>query len=233
VAQDATEDKFQSSFSALNRALELLGKEGVTSDMFSRCVIDSRDGRRMIANIAKGKDPKPVYDSLYINSLMRDVIFASKNDGIPSFASQFLSDKGIRRLMTTLSSIEVSVIECVYRLLPGRQIELTADLAVRQGIPHTRVLQIEQQAIDKMRRQYAILTATPPEIAPEVAATPLSEKELSKRVFHALARNQVHTVGELVTKREDELLGYANFGGQKSLDEVKEFLYYKGLRLAG
>ena len=43
---------------------------------------------------------------------------------------------------------------------------------------------------------------------------------------------QINTVGELLTKTEDDLLNITNFG-QKSLDEVKQKLDERGLTLRG
>ena len=45
-----------------------------------------------------------------------------------------------------------------------------------------------------------------------------------------MKRAQVNTVGELLTKTEDDLLNITNFG-QKSLDEVIEKLDERGLKL--
>ena len=49
---------------------------------------------------------------------------------------------------------------------------------------------------------------------------------------NCLKRAQVNTVGELLTKTEDDLLNITNFG-QKSLDEVKQKLDERGLTLRG
>jgi DNA-directed RNA polymerase subunit alpha len=47
-----------------------------------------------------------------------------------------------------------------------------------------------------------------------------------------LKRAQINTVGELVSKTEDDLLAITNFG-QKSLDEVLQKLDERGLSLRG
>ena len=52
---------------------------------------------------------------------------------------------------------------------------------------------------------------------------PIEDLDLSERPRNCLKRAQVNTVGELLTKNEDDLLNITNFG-QKSLDEVKEKL---------
>ena len=57
--------------------------------------------------------------------------------------------------------------------------------------------------------------------------TPIEELDLSVRAFNCLKANDITTVGQLLTKKEEELLGLRNFG-RKSLDEIKEKLVEKG-----
>jgi DNA-directed RNA polymerase subunit alpha len=61
---------------------------------------------------------------------------------------------------------------------------------------------------------------------------PIEDLDLSERPRNCLKRAQVNTVGELVTKTEDDLLAITNFG-QKSLDEVLQKLDERGLALRG
>jgi DNA-directed RNA polymerase subunit alpha len=61
---------------------------------------------------------------------------------------------------------------------------------------------------------------------------PIEDLDLSERPNNCLKRAQVNTVGELLTKTEDDLLNITNFG-QKSLDEVKAKLDERGLSLRG
>jgi DNA-directed RNA polymerase subunit alpha len=61
---------------------------------------------------------------------------------------------------------------------------------------------------------------------------PIEDLDLSERPNNCLKRAQVNTVGELLTKTEDDLLNITNFG-QKSLDEVKAKLDERGLQLRG
>ena len=61
---------------------------------------------------------------------------------------------------------------------------------------------------------------------------PIEELDLSERPNNCLKRAQVNTIGELLTKTEDDLLNITNFG-QKSLDEVKAKLDERGLTLRG
>src|SRR5690348_15390561 len=55
----------------------------------------------------------------------------------------------------------------------------------------------------------------------------IKELDLSVRAFNCLKANDITTVGQLLTKKEDELLSLRNFG-RKSLDEIKEKLVEKG-----
>ncbi len=59
---------------------------------------------------------------------------------------------------------------------------------------------------------------------------PIEALDLSERPRNCLRRAQIHTVGELVEKTEDDLLNITNFG-QKSLEEVAAKLDELGLSL--
>jgi DNA-directed RNA polymerase subunit alpha len=61
---------------------------------------------------------------------------------------------------------------------------------------------------------------------------PIEDLDLSERPRNCLKRAQVNTIGELLTKTEDDLLAITNFG-QKSLDEVTAKLDERGLSLRG
>lgn len=58
----------------------------------------------------------------------------------------------------------------------------------------------------------------------------IEDLDLSERPRNCLKRAQVHTVGELLQKTQDDLLAITNFG-QKSLDEVIQKLDERGLSL--
>ena len=60
--------------------------------------------------------------------------------------------------------------------------------------------------------------------------TPIEDMDFSVRSYNCLKREGVTTVGELVEKSEEDLLGIRNFG-QKSIDEVKQKLAEMGLSL--
>jgi DNA-directed RNA polymerase subunit alpha len=65
----------------------------------------------------------------------------------------------------------------------------------------------------------------------QVLAQPVAEISFSPRVRNALQKLGVNTLGDIVHKTEEELLGIPNFG-RTSLRELKEFLSSKGLSLA-
>jgi DNA-directed RNA polymerase subunit alpha len=64
----------------------------------------------------------------------------------------------------------------------------------------------------------------------QILRTPISEFELSVRSRNCLAKMEIKTLGDLITKTEAELLAYKNFG-ETSLQEIKDILAQKGLRL--
>ena len=59
---------------------------------------------------------------------------------------------------------------------------------------------------------------------------PIEEMDLTVRSYNCLKREGIHTVGELVSRTEADLLDIRNFG-QKSIDEVKIKLAGMGLSL--
>ena len=59
---------------------------------------------------------------------------------------------------------------------------------------------------------------------------PIEDLDLSERPRNCLKRGQVHTIGELLTNSEEDLMNITNFG-QKSLDEIKQKLDERGLSL--
>src|SRR6185369_7857182 len=61
-------------------------------------------------------------------------------------------------------------------------------------------------------------------------ALPIEEMDLTVRSYNCLKREGIHTIGELVSRSEADLLDIRNFG-QKSIDEVKTKLGAMGLQL--
>lgn len=64
----------------------------------------------------------------------------------------------------------------------------------------------------------------------QILRTPITDFELSVRARNCLSKMNIVTLGDLVRKTEQELLSYKNFG-ETSLNEIKEILLSKNLRL--
>jgi len=102
------------------------------------------------------------------------------------------------------------------------------------------------QAAEILIRQLAIFTDIEKiegfgEAAAEIPESPVShamenfpieELELGVRSYNCLKRVGIETIGELVSKSENELAAIPNFG-RKSIEEVKETLATHGLNLKG
>ena len=64
----------------------------------------------------------------------------------------------------------------------------------------------------------------------QVLRTPISDFELSVRARNCLNNMDILTLGDLLERSEVELLSFKNFG-ETSLNEIKDILHSKGLRL--
>ena len=64
----------------------------------------------------------------------------------------------------------------------------------------------------------------------EQLSTPIEQLDMTVRSYNCLKREGIHTVGELITRSEADLLDIRNFG-TKSIDEVKVKLISLGLGL--
>ena len=65
---------------------------------------------------------------------------------------------------------------------------------------------------------------------PPALAKPIEELDLTVRSYNCLKREGIHTVGELITRSEADLMDIRNFGA-KSIDEVKDKLASMGIAL--
>ncbi len=120
--------------------------------------------------------------------------------------------------------------------------KLVIDIETDGSIPPRDALASAGDTLKKLTELIAGLSEEPQglelgEVA-SIAATspdldlPIEDLDLSERPRNCLKRAQINTVGELLTKTEDDLLNITNFG-QKSLDEVKQKLDERGLTLRG
>ena len=71
----------------------------------------------------------------------------------------------------------------------------------------------------------------PPQVAESMLSMPVKCLDLSIRALNCLSTEGVKTVGQLLEKREEEILAIRNFG-TVTLDEVRERLAGHGLELA-
>src|SRR5258708_25940146 len=92
--------------------------------------------------------------------------------------------------------------------------------AVRHGAEHiTQPLSLFTRFRDSIEKHEAELRGEKGS-QNRLMDTPIEELDLSVRAFNCLKANEIQTVGQLLQKREEELLALRNFG-RKSLDEIK------------
>jgi len=110
-------------------------------------------------------------------------------------------------------------------------IEVTTDGTVTPEEAVSTAAQLFTQHLDLFVRFGDSIVTTQPgapaKVGNRLNETPIEELDLSVRAFNCLKANDITSVGQLLTKKEDELLGLRNFG-RKSLDEIKEKLVEKG-----
>jgi DNA-directed RNA polymerase subunit alpha len=68
------------------------------------------------------------------------------------------------------------------------------------------------------------------QFAAEQLSMPVEALDLTVRSYNCLKREGIHTVGELITRSEADLMDIRNFGA-KSIDEVKDKLASMGIAL--
>ena len=105
------------------------------------------------------------------------------------------------------------------------------DALASAGDTLRKLVELVAQLADEPRGLELGEIASPMSTSPDLDLA-IEELDLSERPRNCLKRAQINTVGELLTKTEDDLLNITNFG-QKSLDEVKQKLDERGLSLRG
>ncbi len=140
----------------------------------------------------------------------------------------------IRRVSITVEPVRVEMSTDYDRLL--LEIETDGSLSPRDALASAgSTLRTLVQLVEEMSDEPEGLTLGE---APAAASgspdldLPIEDLDLSERPRNCLKRAQVNSVGELLTKTEDDLLAITNFG-QKSLDEVVQKLDERGLTLRG
>ena len=121
------------------------------------------------------------------------------------------------------------------------RIDITTDGSIdpRDSIGQAAEILIRQLAIftdlDRIEgfgEQAAAEAQAEPALAHGMENFPIEELELGVRSYNCLKRVGIETIGDLVTKTENELAAIPNFG-KKSIEEVKETLATHGLTLRG
>ena len=105
---------------------------------------------------------------------------------------------------------------------PTDALSYSADILIKQLTPFVDYVRVSQIAEEKERIRLSV-----PE---EQFNMPVEQMDLSVRTLNALRRGGIVTVGELIGRREKELLSLRNFG-QKSKQELEERLKAMGMSL--
>jgi DNA-directed RNA polymerase subunit alpha len=103
-----------------------------------------------------------------------------------------------------------------------------AEILIRQLAIFTDIERIEGFG----EAAQAEVGAAEPSLAHGMENFPIEELELGVRSYNCLKRVGIETIGDLVSKSENELASIPNFG-KKSIEEVKETLATHGLGLRG
>ena len=106
---------------------------------------------------------------------------------------------------------------------PAEAISQSARILTEQLTPF-----IDYAKVSRIEAEKQLVRASIPD---EKYNMPVEQLELSVRTMNCLRRGGINTVGELISKAEEELLSLHNFG-QKSMQEVRERLEALGLSLS-
>jgi DNA-directed RNA polymerase subunit alpha len=113
---------------------------------------------------------------------------------------------------------------------PKEAIAQAAEILIRQLAIFTDIEKIE--GFGEAAAAQADGAAPTESLAHGMENFPIEELELGVRSYNCLKRVGIETIGDLVTKTENELAAIPNFG-KKSIEEVKETLQAHGLGLRG
>jgi len=113
------------------------------------------------------------------------------------------------------------------------EVETDGSVDPRTAVAQASAILIERLSIFADPKDIRLLGEEEPE-APqpggEMANILIEELELGVRSYNCLKRVGVETIGDLISKTEDDLSAIPNFG-KKSIEEVKENLARHGLGL--
>ena len=104
------------------------------------------------------------------------------------------------------------------------------DLALQANPENSRARMFRRDAAAALNMYYDEDQERRDDKRNKLLRTPINDFELSVRSRNCLAKMNIKSLGDLVKKTEAELLSYKNFG-ETSLNEIKDILKVKGLRL--
>ena len=113
------------------------------------------------------------------------------------------------------------------------EVETDGSVDPRTAVAQASAILIERLAIFADPKDIRLLAEEepePPQPGGEMANILIEELELGVRSYNCLKRVGVETIGDLISKSEDDLSAIPNFG-KKSIEEVKENLARHGLAL--
>jgi DNA-directed RNA polymerase subunit alpha len=113
------------------------------------------------------------------------------------------------------------------------EVETDGSVDPRTAVAHASAILIERLSIFADPKDIRLLGEEEPEVPQpggEMANILIEELELGVRSYNCLKRVGVETIGDLISKSEDDLAAIPNFG-KKSVEEVKENLARHGLGL--
>ena len=113
------------------------------------------------------------------------------------------------------------------------EVETDGSVDPRTAVAQASAILIERLTIFADPKDIRLLVEEEPEAPPpggEMANILIEELELGVRSYNCLKRVGVETIGDLISKTEDDLSAIPNFG-KKSIEEVKENLARHGLGL--
>jgi DNA-directed RNA polymerase subunit alpha len=189
--------------------------EVINSDLYI-CTIAEKGHLRMELTVERGKGYVPAdrnkREGQPIGVIPIDAIFS------PVVKANFLVEKTRVGQSTDYDRLNLEV---------WTDGTMTAEEAVSSAaMLFTQHLELFVRFGDNIQSEQALRGAQPSPTN-RMDQVPIEELDLSVRAFNCLKANDITTVGQLLTKKEDELLSLRNFG-RKSLDEIKERLVEKG-----
>jgi DNA-directed RNA polymerase subunit alpha len=201
----AADIKPSTDFEVINPELHLITLDSPEAKLYVEFNVELGEGYRQ----AESSDNMPV------GAIPMDAIFSP-----------------VRKVNLTVESIHIGQETSRERLClevwtngtisPVDAISLSAEILINQLSPFVEYVRVSQMEEEKqlIRRS----------IPDEQYNMPVEQLDLSVRTLNSLRRGNITTVGELITKGEQELLSLRNFG-QKSKQELDERLKSLGLSL--